>query len=635
MYKKNRTYYLTLVLCSICVALALTMNFAPRAEGTSGNIGDIFEDMKNGFGGTAFITTLLSGLLIWCNYHIDLIKKDKLYVGMICFPIAIVWLMGESFALDDTLSALRSSHVQCLKSIIYVVGSTYLLTQLAYLLRFLLDASALEGRDLPQTETWLVRQYRKHPFGFPLVVFLMTLFPQLVFSYPARMCIDVTGQLLRYFGLDTLAGHHPPASTWLMGKVVSLGMFLGNGNMAVFLYIVLQYLLLSVLSAYLLYTMRIYFHAPRWLQMSALLVTVLAPYHAAYVGAMVKDVIYAYAAMLMEIELLYMMHSDFRFWESRRHGILFWIAASLTILMRNNGRYVVYPTMAVLCISLFSSKMRGGVRREERIKCFLLFMAVVISTTAVLGCLSGRYGEKDGEIKEALSLPFQQSARYMKEYGTEVSEEELEILSHVLDSEIADMYNPRISDPVKASYRKGATTEDLKAYFKLWMKQFFRHPMSYIRATVNQNYFLIWPREEEHSYYTQAVYKDTEPGVRIAEYLGIHEVESPVFQTLAQLQEFYVGTVLMLPIWGMTSNVAFYNLLLIFLFVFSVKHRLPRTLLAMLPLFMSVLIVIASPVVHPRYSLPYMYPMPAVLALYLYEVREKWGTKQETDARED
>lgn len=366
MYKKNRMYYLTLVLCSICVALALTMNFAPRAEGTSGNIGDIFEDMKNGFGGTAFITTLLSGLLIWCNYHIDLIKKDKLYVGMICFPIAIVWLMGESFALDDTLSALHGSHVQCLKSIIYVVGSTYLLTQLAYLLWFLLDASALNGRDLPQTETWLVRKYRKHPFGFPLVVFLMALFPQLVFSYPARVNIDVIGQLLRYFGLDTLAAHQPPASTWLMGKIVSLGMLLGNGNRAIFLYIVIQYLLLSVISAYLVYSIRIYFHAPRWLQLVTMLVTMFEPYHAAYVGAMVKDVIYAYAVLLMEIELLYMLHPDFRFWESKRHGVLFWIAASLTILMRNNGRYLVYPTMAVLFISMITPKIRGGGTKRRK-----------------------------------------------------------------------------------------------------------------------------------------------------------------------------------------------------------------------------------------------------------------------------
>lgn len=621
--RKNRRYYITLTVCSICMALALTMNFAPGVEGSSGSIGDILDDMKNGFEGTAFITTLLSGMLIWCNYHIDRLKKDKLHVEIICFFLAIIWLMAESFSLDDTLSALHSSRVQCLKSIIYVVGSTYLLVQLAYLLRFLLDVSAIKGRDLPQTEVRLVRQYRKHPFGFPLVVFLVALFPQLVFSYPARMTIDAYAQLAQYFGVGTYAVHHPPASTWLMGKVVSFGLLFGNGNRAVFLYIAIQYLLLAVISAYLVYTIRIFFHAPRWLQITTILVTVLAPYHAAYVGVMVKDIIYAYAILLMEIELLYMLHSDFNFWKSGRHCILFWIAASLSILLRNNGRYVVYPTMAVLFISLFSKQNRRRIQREERIRCALLFMAVIVVSTAVLQCLNVRYGEKNGEIKEALSIPFQQTARYLKEYGTEVSKEEKEILSRVLDSEIADLYNPRISDPVKGTYRQWATAEDLKAYFKLWVRLFFRHPMSYIRATVNQNYVLIWPKEEMSSYWTEAVYEGYEPSMQLAEYMGIHEADSSVFQSFAELQDLYVGTAVLLPVWGMLSNIACYTLLLIFLFVFSVRSRLYRTLLALLPLLVSVLIVIAAPVVSVRYSLPFMYPMPAVLAMYLYEVREK------------
>lgn len=620
--KKDRRYYITLVLCSIVTALALTMNFAPSAENALGGIKDIYPDIENGFGGTAFIATFLSGLLIWCNYHIDQIKKDKLHVGIICFLIAIVWLMGESFYLDNTLFAVYGSYVQCLKSVIYLGGSTYLLTQLAYLFEFLLDCS-IKGKDLPQKETWLVRQYRKHPFGCPLTIFLIVLFPQLIFSYPARMNYDAIGQLLQYFGLDTFAAHHPPASTWLMGKVVSLGLYLGNGSRAIFLYITLQYLLLAVISAYLVYTIRIYFCAPRWLQLTVILITLLAPYHAAYVGMMVKDIIYAYVILLMEIEMLYMLHSDFRFWESKRHCVLFWMSASLSILLRNNGRYVVYPTMIVLFIALFVKKVGGG-ETGEKIKCFLLIMVIIGSTTAVLGCLDIRYGEKNGSIKEALSLPFQQTARYVKEYGADVSEEEREIISRILDYEkLADLYNPRISDPVKATYRKEASAEDLKAYFKVWMCQFFRHPMSYIEATVNQNYTLIWPKKEAFSYHTNAVYEDYEASVRLAEYLEISEVESSVFRAAAKLQRFYVRMALLLPIWGMTANIAFYNLLLVFLLVFSVRRKLYRTLLTMIPLLLSVLIVIAAPIVTPRYWLPVMYPVPAVLAFYLYELKEK------------
>lgn len=620
MYRKNRRYYFILILCSICTALALTMNFAPVAEGMQQGI---YPDIKNGFGGTAFTATLLSGLLIWCNYRIDCIKRNKLHVEVVCFFFAIVWLMGESFALDNTLSALYSSCVQCLKSLIYVVGSTYLLIQLAYLLRFLLDASAIEGRDLPQKETWLIRQYRNHPFGCPLVVFLLGLFPQLLFSYPARMYFDTEHQLLEYFGFYPFSAHHPPASTWLMGKVVSLGLHLGNGSRAVFLYITLQYLLLAIISAYLVYTIRIYFHAPRWLQMITMFITVCAPYHAAYVGMMVKDVIYAYVILLMEIEVLYMLHSDFMFWESKRHCILFWLAASLSILLRNNGKYVVYPTMVMLLITMFS-KIIGRGDRRERIKCFFLILAVVVSVAAISGSINDRYGVEKGSIREALSLPFQQTARYLKEYGMDVTEEEREAISRVLDYEnLAKSYDPEISDAVKGTYRRDASGEDLQAYFKVWIKQFFRHPTSYIKATLNQNYFLFSPHEEVYAYEANKRDTNSEQSERLFYNLGIHEAEGSVFQMFSKLQELYVKTVLVLPIWGMTSNIAVYNILLVYLLVFSIGRRFYRTLLAALPLLMSLLIVIAAPVVLPRYAFPIMYPMPAVLAFYLYEVKEK------------
>ena len=253
-----------------------------------------------------------------------------------------------------------------------------------------------------------------------------------------------------------------------------------------------------------------------------------------------------------------------------------------------------------------------------------MILTIVISTTVVLGCLDIRYGEKSGNIREALSLPFQQTARYLKEHGEDVTEEEKEIISRVLDYEkLAVLYNPDISDPAKFSYRQAVPMEDWTAYLKVWMHQFFRHPMSYVAATVNQNYVLIWPKAEVYGYYTEAVYEDYEPSVRLAEYLGIQEVESPVFRAVAKLQRFYVGTALLLPIWGMTSNIAFYNLLLIFLLVFSVRRKLYRTLLTMMPLLLSVLIVISAPLVTPRYLLPAMYPMPAVLAFYLYELKEK------------
>lgn len=52
--------------------------------------------------------------------------------------------------------------------------------------------------------------------------------------------------------------------------------------------------------------------------------------------------------------------------------------------------------------------------------------------------------------KEMFSLPFQQTARYVKEYGDEISEEEREIIAKVLDYDsLAEIYEPMTADPVK------------------------------------------------------------------------------------------------------------------------------------------------------------------------------------------
>lgn len=622
MDKRNRWYHIKLTIFSICTSLALTMNFAP-AEDSEMTLRSIYSDMQNGFGGTAFMTTLLGGLLIWLNHHINRNKDEKTYAGIVCFPIAVVWVMGDSFRIDNTLTALYCSYVQILKTVISVTGITYMLVQASYLLKQMLDSSALRGMDFPQRETRLIKIYRKHPFLCPFIILLAGLFPQLLFSYPAGMSWDARYQLSQFFGLDVFTSHHPPVSTWIMGKIVSLGLLFGNGNAAVFLYLVLQYLLFATVTAYLIYTMRIYFRAPRWLQLITLVITLISPYHAAYVGVMLKDIVYAYMIMLMVTEILYMLNPDFDFWGSWRHIIVFWIAASLTILLRNNGKYVVYPTMLALFLYFCHRKME----KADSIKLCVVFVAVILSSTAVLGLISTKYVEEKGSIKEALSLPFQQTARYLKECGADVTEEEREVISQVLDYEnLAALYDPEISDPVKATFNPEASGKELGAYFGVWLKQFFRHPGVYVEATVNQNYVMVYPKAESYHYFTDVVYEDYEPSRVLAEYLGLHEVESSAFQAIATLQTLYVAVSLMLPVWGMTSNVGFYNLLLIFLILFAVRHKVGRTLLVILPLFMSNLIVIAGPCVSPRYLFPVMYAMPAVIAFYMYERKEKAGS---------
>ena len=88
-----------------------------------------------------------------------------------------------------------------------------------------------------------------------------------------------------------------------------------------------------------------------------------------------------------------------------------------------------------------------------------------------------------------LSVPFQQTARYVRDYADEVTEEERDAIDRVLDSDtIGEVDDPNISDPVKKTFNEDADSEDLKAYFKVWFQMFLKHPVCYIEATLNNYY---------------------------------------------------------------------------------------------------------------------------------------------------
>lgn len=69
---------------------------------------------------------------------------------------------------------------------------------------------------------------------------------------------------------------------------------------------------------------------------------------------------------------------------------------------------------------------------------------------------------------EGLSVPFQQTARYVCEYEDEVTEYERQVINDTLNFDAMKNYEPRISDPIKILYRGG----DLGPYMKIWVQMF-------------------------------------------------------------------------------------------------------------------------------------------------------------------
>ena len=98
----------------------------------------------------------------------------------------------------------------------------------------------------------------------------------------------------------------------------------------------------------------------------------------------------------------------------------------------------------------------------------------------------------------------QQTARYIRDYGDEVTDDERTAIEKVLDYDaIAQSYMPELSDGVK-QYYKNPGKGDLARYMLVWAKMLLKHPVCYFEATHanSHGYYTITKCRAINDYYT-------------------------------------------------------------------------------------------------------------------------------------
>ena len=605
-----------LILCFF-TAVALTMRFAlPEELGElagGSKMLNIFYNFQLSLSGTmAASTVILIALVLLERYLSRKQAKRDLLLGFFAFVVAVVWAMGESFREVDSLALWHAGAGQAAKTVVYIVGITWFLMEIGALI-----TAFLEGRwDWKWKEGRLKKMYAAHPFALPFLGLTVCWLPHLLLSYPAAMCVDGWNQMLQFFGVQKFTSHHPPVHTILMGLTEKLGLAVGSANLGLFLHIVLQTLVFALIMAYMFSAMR-KLSAPLWLRILSFVIAIVSPYYTQYIGLIVKDNFYSYFILLFVIEVIYMLVQGQEYWHSRRHLLLLAVSVIGSLLFRNNGQYVIYPMMLLILIMLIAQRRKESGRRALAVAA-VVFLASAGIAVGTQSCLMQRYGIADGSIKEALSLPFQQTARYVKEHGDEVTKEERKAIRAVLPyQKLGERYDPKISDPVKDTYRTEASTKDLMNYLAVWLQQGLKHPVTYIEATMNQNYYLLYPLAENTTLYDAAETDKVAAGM-LAEELGVHEV--PLIQKLDRWRTGVNKVLFTLPVFGLLSSMAVFNLILIYLCYGSIKKRIPQMALVLMPLLLSDAVIVLAPVIkgHPRYAFPVIYSIPIVFAAFLY-----------------
>ena len=597
---------------SLCAALSLCMAFpfpGEAATADGGRVAGALQNLCASLDGREMPLCVLAAAFLLLHLH-NRKNRDKggLLLSLFCFFCAAVWLMAQGFRIDDTLDALTVGAGQKLKSLLYFVGTFEFLWQLGvWALASLSGWKTAGGED---------RAFSRRSFLRFFLALLLCCLPTWVLCYPGYLCADSYTQLAYYFGIYEFVAHHPPIHTLLISWAVRLGMALGSANLGVFLIVCVQMLCFSAVFAYLLETMRS-LAAPKWLTAVAFVTIVLHPSFLVQAALVNKDGPYSWGVLLFTLEMLWCIRLGPDYWRRRGHIALLALSILAVALLRHNGKYLLAVCLAILVIRLLVQGRRGGNLRGALVGCACLLVPVIAASVLYEAAVA-HYGIGPGSRREALSLPFQQTARLFFEYPEDVTEEEFAAIDGVLDArEIYTEYNPRISDPVKCYFRDDCGTAELAAYFRTWLKQGLRHPLTYLKATFNQNYSLFYP--EALTWGRGSTYSAGH--VHISEPLGIHEVD--VADSLEEILREGDRLMSLLPVPGLTGNAACCALLLALLIIGALRGKYADVLLIALPAFLTFGITFLAPVAASRYSYPLVYTLPLVLTFYGWMAGQK------------
>lgn len=450
-------------------------------------------------------------------------------------------------------------------------------------------------------QTWIIWQ---HPFVITFIFLCICWTIPIILKYPAGICWDASWQIDQGMGNTTLTSHHPVFHTMLMAWFVKFGMKLYSANVGIFLFCVVEAIILALIFSFAIKCL-VDLQAKYWSILLAVIFFGFSPFITGYVGTVIKDVYFVAMCVLYITTLIVYAADRELFWSKCYYSILFILATVGMVLFRNNGLYMCAPTALVLLVYEFKKRDNKFIKHIV-----IIAMSCILAVTASK-TLTHIYQPEKGSIAEALSLPIQQTSRYVKIYGNEVTEKEKKIINKVLPyDQLGELYNPYISDPVKNHFNRSATGDDLKQYLNVWWRQFLKHPTCYVKATVQQSIVLIYPGYNNYAYYLNS---------NADNYFYQKEQYFTTPRKIALLQQKYFKYLVgchSVPIISLLNNMALYIMGMFCLLIFSWKKHNYNSMFFFVPLILSVLIIVAAPCIrwHVRYAFPVIYTFPLILA---------------------
>lgn len=553
------------------------------------------------------ITTL--ALYMLYNKREKSISKAKKVLAVI---FAMFMLIGETYTSYGSFSIIFKNVASLLISIVKLGGYTYLFVNMFYWLDK--KIKNIKNNEVKVKNKYLKRYFEyfeKYPFRTSLVTILIVFGIYMLAFYPIVLSPDPSFQIRMYFNEHTkyidwviqrnpninMTAHHPVLQTYLIGWSIDLGRRFVNDNFGLFIYTFGQTLIYASVLAYTIKFAKDN-GVNNKLRLILLAMYIFVPMYALYSVSAVKDTLYT-AFMILFILSIFELVKNKDMKMSLRKLIYLYFVMLLIGLFRHNGVYVIALTIPFIC---FYS-------RKNFVKILVVFSLFFGSIYTFDNVIVPSFGISDGSVREMLSVPFQQTARLVRDYPNFYKGEEREVIDKILTYDtLGERYNPNLADAVKNKYNKYTTNDDLVKYFKAWGHGLVSHFDVYVDATLHNTYGYFYPNVHNWYIYTEFDNKVTKNNL-----VDYHFNKCGILRDILNV---YGNIFPYIPGIGLLSNIAFntWVVLIITAYLISSKHK--KYLISLIPLYGSILFCIIGPAnTYFRYTMPYVFALPIVTIL--------------------
>lgn len=436
------------------------------------------------------LTVLLAVFYHWAMEKTPADSRQQRRMLPLAALLGLFTLTGLSMEASDSLAFLYSGLVCLAKAAAVWAGYAVLIYFCLRAVFYGLDRLAASPGRSRKGPGWLKTASPKTVLCSMGVILLCWL-PYYICLFPGASNSDTWWQLEQVTGVQPLNAGHPLLHTFLQSGLILAGKtLLGSWNVGVFLAVLVQSLSMAAVLAYSVHFLVRLNVRPVLLGLLLALYG-LVPTFPRSATILMKDTPYSFSVLLFTVLVLEAVLLPQQFAAKRYKKPLAALAAFLVCTMRYNG-----PVL-LIGVLLFSGPALWKTAKSSRARAALaawLVLPLVLGYGISAG-LKALPGVEQANPNETLSVPLQQTGRFVRDFGDEVTDEEREVIDRVVQyNQLAEVYTPWLADPIKSYInREDATDADRAAYRQVWMAQTLRHPVNALEAFVNLNYGWVYP----------------------------------------------------------------------------------------------------------------------------------------------